>query len=195
MPDSSKRPHEQTDRRRAGRAALSLSATMREGSRSKVQVRVIDISTHGCRVECTTGVPVDAAVWLSVPGLENQYCRVVWRCQEFVGVEFEKPLAEAVFKNLLSEQISCPKRPYPSCATSPAVRTGWRPRPTLPTSTFLRSFPANAPSTRWSKASVSAKRNGPTRLRPRPGPHRSRSARSRRLPRCAAQACRAEVPD
>jgi len=110
MPDSSKRPDEQHDRRRAGRAALSLSATMREGSRSKVQVRVIDISTHGCRVECTTGVPVDAAVWLSVPGLENQYCRVVWRCQEFVGVEFEKPLADAVFKNLLSEQNQLPEK-------------------------------------------------------------------------------------
>ena len=101
---ATKRPDGQTERRRANRAALSLTATMREGSRSKVQVRVIDISTGGCRVECTSAVPVDACVWLSIPGLENQYCRVVWHCQEFVGIEFEKPLSAAVFDKLIKEQ-------------------------------------------------------------------------------------------
>jgi hypothetical protein len=104
MAEAAKRPTGQPDRRRAGRAALSLSATMREGSRSKVQVRIIDISTHGCRVECSSAVPVDANVWLTIPGLENQYCRVVWHCQEFVGLEFEKPLAQAVYDRLLAGQ-------------------------------------------------------------------------------------------
>jgi hypothetical protein len=104
MATASKRPDGQTDRRRASRAALSLSATMREGSRTKVQVRVIDISTHGCRVECTSGVPVDACVWLSIPSLENQYCKVIWHCQEFVGLEFEKPLSGAVFDKLIKDQ-------------------------------------------------------------------------------------------
>jgi PilZ domain-containing protein len=104
MPTSTKRTDTQQDRRRANRAALSLSATMREGSRTKVQVRVIDLSTHGCRIECTSAVPVDACVWLSIPGIENQYCRVIWHCQEFVGLEFEKPLSAAVFDRLLKEQ-------------------------------------------------------------------------------------------
>jgi hypothetical protein len=104
MPTATKRPDGQTERRRANRAALSLTATMREGSRSKVQVRIIDISTGGCRMECTSAVPVDACVWLSIPGLENQYCRVVWHCQEFVGLEFEKPLSAAVFDKLVKEQ-------------------------------------------------------------------------------------------
>jgi hypothetical protein len=90
------------------RAALSLTATMREGSRSKVQVRVIDISTHGCRIECSSAAPVDANVWLSIPGLENQYCRVAWACQEFVGVEFEKPLSQFVFDKLLADQKTLP---------------------------------------------------------------------------------------
>jgi hypothetical protein len=83
---------------------------MREGSRSKVQVRIIDISTHGCRIECSSAVPVDANVWLTIPGLENQYCRIVWHCQEFVGVEFEKPLAQAVFDKLLAEQAQLPEK-------------------------------------------------------------------------------------
>ena len=104
------KPLKQSERRRAGRAALSLTATMREGSRSKVQVRVIDLSTHGCRIECSSAVPVDASVWLTIPGLENQYCRVIWHCQEFVGIEFEKPLAQAVFDKLLRDQEQLPAK-------------------------------------------------------------------------------------
>ena len=110
MAESETRPGGKEDRRRASRAALSLSATMREGSKSKVQVSVIDVSTHGCRVQCSSAVPVDSCVWLSIPGLENQNCRVVWHCQEFVGVEFEKPLAEAVFQRLLAEQKQLPEK-------------------------------------------------------------------------------------
>jgi hypothetical protein len=109
MTTATKRSDGQPERRRASRAALSITATMREGSRSKVQVRIIDISTHGCRVECTSAVPVDANVWLTIPGLENQYCRVAWTCQEFVGVEFEKPLAQAVFDRLLAQQEQLPQ--------------------------------------------------------------------------------------
>ena len=83
------------DRRRAARIALRLTATMRDGGKSRSKARVIDISTHGCRIECTSGVADDSWVWLSIAGLETQYCRVVWHCQEFVGLEFAKPLAEA----------------------------------------------------------------------------------------------------
>jgi hypothetical protein len=97
------RPDGQSERRRANRAALNLSATMREGSRSKAQVRLIDVSTHGCRIECTSPVTDDSCVWLNIAGLEAQYCRVVWHCQEFVGLEFDKPLAQQVLDSLLDE--------------------------------------------------------------------------------------------
>jgi hypothetical protein len=103
MADAAKRPEGQPDRRRAQRAALSISATLREGSRTKAQVRVIDMSTRGCRIECTVAVTDDNGVWLNLPGLEAQYCRLVWRYQEFVGLEFEKPLAQAVFDRLLAQ--------------------------------------------------------------------------------------------
>src|SRR5207237_4720495 len=100
---STTRPEGQPERRRANRAALNLSATMRDGSRSKARVRVIDISTHGCRIECTTPVSDDSCIWLNLDGLEAQYCRVVWHCEEFVGLEFENPLAEAVLDKLLKD--------------------------------------------------------------------------------------------
>ena len=33
---------------------------------------------------------------------------MVWHCQEFIGLEFEKPLAEAVFNKLLADQGQLP---------------------------------------------------------------------------------------
>ena len=39
----------------------------------------------------------------TIAGLETQYCRVVWHCDEFVGLEFETPLAEAVLDRLLQD--------------------------------------------------------------------------------------------
>ena len=99
----------QPERRRANRVALRLAATMREGSRSKVRVRLIDISTHGCRIECSSTVTADTWLWLNIAGLESQYCRVVWHCQEFIGLEFEKPLADAVLDRLLQSQQQLPE--------------------------------------------------------------------------------------
>jgi hypothetical protein len=104
MTEPANRPEGQTDRRRAPRAALRLSATMREPGRGRVGVRLIDISTHGCRIEATSGAGTDTWLWLSIAGLETQYCRVVWHCHEFAGLEFATPLAEAVLERLLQDQ-------------------------------------------------------------------------------------------
>lgn len=94
----------QPERRRAPRAALRLNATIREPGRSRVGVRVIDISTHGCRIEATSGASPDQWVLLSIAGLDTQYCRVVWQCNEFAGLEFATPLADVVLDRLLEDQ-------------------------------------------------------------------------------------------
>ena len=104
MPDVPMQPNGDPERRRAPRAGLRLSATIREPGRSRVGVKVIDISTHGCRIEATTGANPDTWVMLSINGLETQYCRVVWRAHEFAGLEFATPLAEPVFDRLLQDQ-------------------------------------------------------------------------------------------
>lgn len=94
----------QPERRRADRSALRLSATIREPGRGRVSVRLIDISTHGCRIEATGGSYPDSWLLLSIAGLETQYCRIAWNCHEFAGLEFETPLAEAVLERLLQGQ-------------------------------------------------------------------------------------------
>ena len=90
------------ERRRARRTALHLIATMRDGTR-KAPARVIDMSTHGCRIACSTIVADGSMVWLNLPGLEGLRGRVAWHCEEFVGLEFETPLSEAVFERLVQE--------------------------------------------------------------------------------------------
>jgi len=112
------------DRRRASRLALRLTATMRDGSKSRVQARVIDISTHGCRIDCTSAVADDSWVWLSIAGLENQYCRVAWHCHEFIGLEFAKPLSDAVFERLLGDHQELPDNTINDLRKI-ASRTNW----------------------------------------------------------------------
>lgn len=114
----------QPDRRRVERLALRLSATMRDTRSGRVRARVIDMSTHGCRIECTAPVVDDSWIWLSIEGLENQHCRVVWHCQEFIGLEFERPLSGAVFDRLLADQGKLPETTIKELR-SIASRTHW----------------------------------------------------------------------
>ena len=104
MNDDAILPDGQEERRRAPRTGLRLSATIREPGRSRVGVKVIDISTHGCRVEAQSSSTPDTWVMLSITGLDTQYCRIVWRAHEFAGIEFATPLAEAVLDRLLQDQ-------------------------------------------------------------------------------------------
>jgi hypothetical protein len=46
---------------------------------------------------------------LTIAGLESQYCRVVWRCHEFAGIEFATPLADAVLERLLADHQQLPE--------------------------------------------------------------------------------------
>jgi hypothetical protein len=103
MSDSDIKSDGQPERRRAPRSALRLNATIREPGRSRSGARIIDISTHGCRIEALPGATADTYILLSIAGLDTQYCRVVWSCHEFAGVEFAAPLAEAVLDRLLDD--------------------------------------------------------------------------------------------
>lgn len=124
MAKTANRPKEQPERRRSNRTPLCLSAGLREGNRSKVATRIIDISVNGCRVECSSTFASDTWLWLNIHGLESQYCRVVWQCQEFVGLEFEKPLPEALIDRLLQDAKPLPARTIKELRDI-AMRTLW----------------------------------------------------------------------
>ena len=90
------------ERRRARRIALALSATVREQRKSRAVVHIVDMSSFGCRVELPCGALAEPWVWLSIAGLETQYCRVVWQENDFAGLEFVTPLKDAVLENLMA---------------------------------------------------------------------------------------------
>ena len=101
--DKTQKSDGQRDRRRAPRAVLRLSASIREPGRSRTGVRIIDMSTHGCQIEATAGASPDTWVLLSIAGFETQYCRIVWRLNEFAGLEFATPIAEPVLERFLQD--------------------------------------------------------------------------------------------
>lgn len=111
------------ERRRSARTALHLDATMRDGSR-KAPARVIDMSANGCRVECSTTVTDDSFVLLGIAGLEAKRCRVAWHCEEFIGLEFETPLSEAVFERLVEAGSQLPEAAIRDLRKI-ASRTNW----------------------------------------------------------------------
>ena len=63
-------------------------------------------------------------VWLGIEGLQNQQCRVVWHCEEFVGLEFETPLSDAVFERLAQSQQQLPDKAIHELRGI-ASRTNW----------------------------------------------------------------------
>ncbi len=88
--------------RKAPRFSCNLPASVRERGRPRSPARVIDISTHGCRLEAVETLTASNWVWLSLPGLETQYVRVVWSFDGFAGLEFAVPLNLAVLHRLVS---------------------------------------------------------------------------------------------
>lgn len=96
------RPATTLERRRGRRIALGLSATVRQQRHGRAIVHIVDMSVFGCRLELPCGALAEAWVWLSVAGLETQYCRVAWQEKEFAGLEFAAPLRDAVLENLIA---------------------------------------------------------------------------------------------
>jgi hypothetical protein len=90
------------ERRRARRIALALSATVREQRKSRAVVHIVDMSSFGCRVELPCGALAEPWIWLSIAGLETQYCRVAWQENDFAGLEFVTPLRDAVLESLMA---------------------------------------------------------------------------------------------
>lgn len=79
---------------------------VRERGRGRIPIRVIDISTDGCRIEMSCGLLVGTWVWLSISGLETLYTRIVWCHEGFAGLEFTTPIHESVLDTLLKDQKS-----------------------------------------------------------------------------------------
>jgi hypothetical protein len=63
-------------------------------------VNVFDLSPRGCKIEFIERPAVGERVWVKFDGLEAVEGMVRWVAGHVGGVEFQRPLHDAVFKRL-----------------------------------------------------------------------------------------------
>ncbi|MGE0179469.1 MAG: PilZ domain-containing protein [Sphingomonas sp.] len=82
--------------RNAERFSLALHAALRQRGAAAVTVGILDLSTHGFRMDTHLNMPVGTAIWLRLPGLEAVPAKVAWVQGHCAGCAFERPLHPAV---------------------------------------------------------------------------------------------------
>lgn len=87
--------------RGSARHSLATEVTLRRTGRAICRVRVLDVSSTGCRLEVVDRPNVDERVWLRFDGLESIEATVCWVAGFKVGLKYANPIHPAVFGELL----------------------------------------------------------------------------------------------
>ena len=87
--------------RNATRVTVELDAGLRQRGAAAVAAHILDLSTHGFRVETHLGLEVGSPIWLRLPGLEASLAQVMWCEGNLVGCAFDRPLHPAVLDLIL----------------------------------------------------------------------------------------------
>lgn len=82
--------------RNADRLAVSVRADLRQRGAGAVSVGILDLSTHGFRVDTHLKLDVGTQIWLRLPGLEAMPAHVAWIDGHCAGCSFDRPLHPAV---------------------------------------------------------------------------------------------------
>ena len=88
-----------------GRGALRKSVKMQARIRERgtpFDIDVVDLSPTGFRGETIYNLPIDARIFVTLPGLSPLEAKVVWRDSAFVGCAFAAPLHPAVFDHIVA---------------------------------------------------------------------------------------------
>lgn len=89
------------DRRWVGRAACRTIAGFRECQKTRLEVEIVDLSTHGCAARSATPQRTGADCWLILPTLESWYAKVAWCDGDLFGLDFAAPLHRAVAEMII----------------------------------------------------------------------------------------------
>jgi hypothetical protein len=88
--------------RRTDRVSLTAEVGLRRSGLHPFRVRVFDASPAGCRIEFVERPSLGERVWVKFDGLEALEGTVRWVDGHIGGVEFQRPLYDAVFQRLVS---------------------------------------------------------------------------------------------
>ena len=86
----------------AERATIRLRSGFRRRGDHRTYADLLDLSTHGFRIQSPILLAQDTYVWLSLPGFEAKGARVVWSDGAQAGCEFETPFHPSVFERILA---------------------------------------------------------------------------------------------
>lgn len=91
-----------TEGRRAERRVVNMAARLREPGASVAVAGIVNLSTDGFMAETDMPLETGAELWLKLPDLEPQSCRVVWIEDGKAGFEFAVPLHPATLDSLVA---------------------------------------------------------------------------------------------
>jgi len=103
-------PDSPEDRRDRARFALKLAVSFRLPGQRRMPARLVDISSSGGRIVVNCALPAGRSLWLTIGGLEPQYCHIVWAHDRFAGLRFAVPLAEEVVERLIADHRTLTER-------------------------------------------------------------------------------------
>jgi hypothetical protein len=86
--------------RKSERVPITAMVKLRRRGHHNFTVKVFNLSREGCKLEFLERPELEETVWVKFEGLELLQARVCWIEDLCVGVEFERPLHEAVFEAL-----------------------------------------------------------------------------------------------
>ena len=81
---------------------LSANVALRRAGQHSYDVRILDVSPHGCKAEFVERPKLDEHVWVKFDGLCALEAMVCWTRGFDVGLEFEQPIHPAVFDLLVA---------------------------------------------------------------------------------------------
>ncbi len=94
----------QTNRRRATRLHVELSASLREpGESQKFEITITDLSMTGFRCNTSFNLGIGQLVFVTIPTLGGLEATVVRRDGFVYGCQFERPLHNAVFDHIVAK--------------------------------------------------------------------------------------------
>ena len=88
--------------RSAPRIILKIPATLRPSGVTGFGVVVTNLSLSGFACEATTGMPIGARCWLTLPGLSSLQAEVIWNNGSMVGCAFTDLLNRSILDSILN---------------------------------------------------------------------------------------------
>lgn len=83
--------------RKADRVAVNAEVALRRSAQLNYRVRAFDASPYGCKLEFVERPELEERVWVKFEGLDALEGLVVWVGGFVAGVEFVRPMHQAVF--------------------------------------------------------------------------------------------------